>query len=303
MANYTTPMFCLPFNLAAPASGTHCRITFANSGDGLINVTFNLSTATDLFANRDYTRADNLAADWVTAANAAEIAQLSSPGTWTATEQVSGYMKGMVTLSREAGHANDDVTDIRFLDTANITGQDFGYSSNTVVPTAGIMGGVGMDYTFDASYVMSRQWIPHRTEAGQVLSWNVEDIDELVVGRESPSADSTGDKYQKRTARQVTIMGVRAASVMPQWAADSDYLTTGQTVSDPNVTFEDFREYWSGTLTTALKTCRYHVDMDAAATYFSVLPLTEWVGNTTNVATISNPAPVLYDFDFAVRVV
>jgi hypothetical protein len=297
MANYTTPMFCLPFNLTGTG---HCRITFAGSSDGGGNVNFDMSTG-DLFANRDYTRADNVAADWCTKANAAiATAHPTSPGTFAASEFVSGYMKGMLTLTYTAGHANDNITNIIFLAPTQMSGQDFGFASDTVTPTAAV---IGSTHTWESVYVMGRQWIPHRTEAGHVLAWNVEDIDELVVGRESPSADSTGDKYQKRTARQVTIMGVRAASVMPQWAADSDYLTTGQTVSDPNVTFEDFREYWSGTLTTALKTCRYHVDMDAAATYFSVLPLTEWVGNTTNVATISNPAPVLYDFDFAVRVV
>ena len=302
MANATVPMFCLPFNLAAPAAGTHCRITFNDSGDGMINVTFDLTTATDLFTNRDYTRADNLIKDWVDAANAAEIAQLTNPGTWTVTEQVSGDMKGMIALAREAGHANDDVTDIRFL--TGVEGSDFGYSSNTVVPTAGIMGGVGMDYTWDSSYVCSRQWIPHLTTPGLgVLSWNIEDIDELVVGAESPSGDSTQDKYQKKSGRQITIQTVVAASVMPQWAADSQYLTSGQTVSDPNVTFEDFREYWSGTATTALKTCRYHPDMDTAATYHEVLPMAEWVGNTKSVATISQQAPLRYDFDFFVRAV
>ena len=61
MANYTTPMFCLPFNLTGTG---HCRITFAGSSDGGGNVNFDMSTG-DLFANRDYTRADNVAATGV----------------------------------------------------------------------------------------------------------------------------------------------------------------------------------------------------------------------------------------------
>ena len=297
MANFTTPMFCLPFNLTGTG---HCRITFAGSSDGAGNVNFDLSTG-DLFANRDYTRADNLAADWVTKANAAiAAAHPTSPGTFAASEFVSGYMKGMLRLTYTAGHANDDITDIRFLVPATLAGTDFGFTSDTVTPTGAVIGGT---HTWDAAYVMSRQWIPHRTEAGHVLAWHVEDIDELVVGAESPDGDATHDKYQKRSGRKVVIMSVRGASVMPQWAADSDYLTAGQTVSDPNVTFEDFREYWSGTATTALKTCRFHPDLATAGTYHSVLPLGEWVGNTARVATVSNDAPLFYDFDFFVRAV
>lgn len=299
MANFTTPMFCLPFNLSTPAAGTHCRITFAGSSDGADNVTFNLSTSTDLFANRDYSRTDNLIKDWTTKANTAiATAHPTSPGTFAATEQTSGEMKGMVTLTYTAGHANDDITDIRFLDTAQIAGADFGFTSDTVTPTSAVIGGT---HTWEASYVCSRQWIPHLTGARHAIGWSVEDIDELIVGTESPSADATGDKYQKKTGRAITIMSVRAASVMPQYAADSDFLVSGQTVSDPNVTFEDFREYWTGTATTALKTCRYHPDMDTAGTYHEVLPMTEWSGNTKNVAKVASKAPLLYDFDFFVR--
>jgi hypothetical protein len=300
MADFTTPMFCLPFNLTAPAAGTHCRITFAGSSDGADNVTFDLSTG-DLFTNRDYTRADNLAKDWTTQANAAiATAHPTAPGTFAASEYVSGSMKGMLTLTYTAGHANDDITDIRFLDATQLAGADFGFSSDTVTPTSAV---IGSTHTWESVYVCSRQWIPHLTGALGVLSWNVEDIDDLVVGEESPSGDSTQDLYQQKKARKITIMTVRAASVMEQWAADSDYLVSGQTVSDPNATFEDFRAFWARTATTALKTCRYHVDMDTAATYHSVLPMADWIGNTTRAAKISNDAPLFYDFDFSVRVV
>jgi hypothetical protein len=294
MADFTTPMLCLPYNLAAAAT-THCQINFADSSDGAQTVNFDLTTGSDLFTNRDYTRADNLLKDWVDAANNA-ISGFATPGEFTVAEQSSGNMKGMVTITYTVGTASDDITSIVWREPAIIGGLDFGFINDTEGPTNGPSPGDTHEWASD--YVAGQQWIPHQAYPGCMLARDVPKKFTPVIETLSSSGKGTQDAGGTTTRRAVSILTVNAASVFEWAAAEAGHLETGQTSADPNVTLDDFIDVWRGKKTTALKTARWHRDMDTAGTYTEVLPLNPMLQGADSIAREAQPAPLKYDLDF-----
>lgn len=296
MADFTTPMIALPYNFTA-ASNVDIVFAETGAGTGPLTVSFALTVATDLYNDRAFASAANLAKDFVTKANAAETQEAIDTvgflaGTWSVAELtgIGGFI-GRIILTRTAGSGSDDLTTIDF--TAEIVGADLGFASDSVAPTSGAIGGT---YTFESPYCCGRQWIPRPSVAGGVLSWHVQHPTDIIVETRTPDGAVTQDLYGASAERQLVVLGVEAASVHTQWAADSDYLPTGQTVSDPNVTFESLRSYWARATTG--RTGRFYPDMDDSTTYVSVLPLMPWLASTSEAAEISTPAPLKYDFDF-----
>ena len=297
MANFTTPMICLPYNLAAAAT-THCQINVAASSDGAFTVNFDMTAGADLFNNRDFTRSDNLIKDWVDAANTACAAEpgWTSPGTWSVAEQVSGNMKGMITITYTVGDVADDITSIVWREPAIIGGLDFGFINDTEGPTNGPNPGANHEWASD--YVVGQQWIPHQAYPGCMLARDVPMKRTPVIETLSSSGKGTQDAGGTTTRRQVSILTVNAASVFEWAAAEAGHLETGQTSADPNVTLDDFIDVWRTKTTTALKTARWHRDMDTAATYTEVLPLQPMLSGAVEIARESQPAPLKYDLDF-----
>lgn len=275
----------------------HVTVTFADSSIGAQTMNFNLSSETDLFNNRDFTRDDNLLKDFVDQANGAETVLFGgNAGTWSVSEYASGNMKGMISLIRTAGDADDDLTSITFNSPTILAGQDLGFSSDTVAPTVEIP---GTSATWRSSYVTGRQWIPHPVYPGTFLAHHEAMPRDFIVSIDpnvTAATQLTQDYYGTKTFRRIHIMTVNAASMLDQFADDSDFLEDGQTVSDPNVTWDSFRRTWRDA-SGDLKTCRFHPDMDTAATYHEVLPMMPWIASPHDGMTVAFEAPYRFDFD------
>jgi hypothetical protein len=297
MANATTPMFCLPFVLTG---SNQVKVSFVETseGGGAEEMEFTMAT-TSLYNNRDFTRSDNIWRDFVVKANAAEAAADWDAGTWSVAEQSSGTMKGMVTLTRTAGHANDNLSDIEFQTTAVLSGQDMGFQANTMAPSSEV---VGTSAIWNTDYVTGRQWIPHPVYPGSFMAHHEKRPVDFIVGTDPNSTaatELTQDYYGGHNFRRIHIMTVNAASMLDQYAADSDFFEAGQATSDPNVTWDAFRRTWRDA-TGTLKQCRFHPDMDTAATYHSVLPLLPWIGSVEEGSTVAFEAPYRFDLDIEV---
>ena len=293
MANATTPMFCLPYVIT---SGDYFTIHLTDSSTGTHSVDVPLVAGT-YYNNRDFTRSDNLLKHFVDQANLAETEDEDlDEGTWSVTEYASGNMKGMITLTRTAGHANDNLNNITFTQTTVIAGQDFGFTSNVVTPTSEV---VGTSATWSSSYVTGRQWITHPVYPGTFLAHHEAMPRDFIVSIDptvTAATQLTQDYYGTKTFRRIHIMTVNAASMLDQFAGDSDFLESGQTVSDPNVTWDSFRRTWRDA-SGDLKTCRFHPDMDTAATYHEVLPMMPWIASPHDGMTVAFEAPYRFDFD------
>ena len=132
---FKKPLFCLPL-YPDNGGGAQVRITFADSSIGATTVDVTL-TASTLYNNTRLTATENLFKNLVDAANAAEAAKGGgfAAGTWSVTSTTGPRVQ----LSRNAGHADDDITNIEFLRTDVAPGSWFGLD-NTATPTTQTVG-------------------------------------------------------------------------------------------------------------------------------------------------------------------
>ena len=244
----TTPMFCLPYSISGASQVT---IVFNDNLLGGTNIPFTLEGNDDdvLYNNRDFTHVDNLQKEFVDKVNAAETAVLGgSAGEWSVEETtgtaVDGTIRGYIKLTRTAGHVDDDIATITFNSPAIIAGSDFGFQSNAVAPSSG---SAGATYTWVSYYAVGRLWIPHPVYPGCFMAHHEKRPVDFIVGTDpttTPATALTQDYYGGQTFRRIHVMTINAASILDQYAADSEYLEAGQRVSDPSITWDAFRRTW-----------------------------------------------------------
>jgi hypothetical protein len=291
-------MFCLPFNLGGVA---HFGVNFNDSALGATSYVIGLTTGTDLYNNRDFSRSDNLLNDLVTILNAVEALHFgaANAGLWSVSELVTGTVVGRIALVRAASNAADDLSDIEFVSPSDLGPQSMGFSANTVAPSSET---VGVEAIWFSDYVTGRQWIPHPVYPGSFLAHHEAMPSDFIVGTDPTSTAATSltqDYYGGHTLRRIHIMTVNAASMLDQFASDADYLEAGQSVSDPNITWDAFRRAWRDAAGTQ-KTCRFHPDMDTAANYHEVLPLLPWIASVAEGSSVAFEAPYRFDLDIEV---
>ena len=285
---YTKPLLALPIAITAPAS-RHIRVTFSNSSIGAATLDATLTTAT--YYNHRQSTGDSLGAEIIAELNTAEAALFGgAAGTWSTLTLTTGLAHRQA-VKRSAGHANDTITSLVFSEpTTGLSGAIVGYSSDTVVPTAG---SPGATYEFTGTRQRGRVWSP------RVIATRQEQRPRRVVrSAVSPfdfsSIVSTYTTASASKRYEILVPAVPGVLVWQYLASISEFVATvsGLVSGDTNVCLETL---WSDH--GSLAPIRYLPDEDTPATYDEIEVVDQdWLEDlSSGLEEAGGGAPLLYD--------
>jgi len=291
---FTEPLFCLPIALTAPTVA-HVRVTFSNSSIGATTVEATLATGT-YWNHRQAGDADSLGQQFIDVLNAAEAAKGGGflAGTW-ASLSISGGLSHRQAFKRTAGHANDTITKIEFIEPGTgLTGNIVGFSSDTVTPTAG---SPGATYEFTSTWQRGNVWAP-RDDASRDLKKPRKLVRSSVSPFNFKSTVFTFTTSGASKRYNVELEAIIGVLIWQDLATDSDWSASldGHTLGDTNVCLETF---WDKHAT--LEPIRYFPDDTDPTTYDEIevvdagwLSDLEEGGGVTEI----NDQPLLYNVTF-----
>lgn len=272
---------CLPVTFATGSISIdpHTTVgleTFSITGVTRYNNRRNSSTSSDLWAYVE----DRLDSE-------------SSLFGWTISEQPTGIKGKTRIVATSASEHCDQITLPTDLALA------LGFSSGTIPATLQAGGGVLGNYLsyFDSDYRCKGLWIPEDSEMVYFDPFDFEDI-ATVLAAQSPQGGYTSDTYGTLRYRNLNVKFVRGYSVRQSYTEADFGASYGIDPADPNISWDNFVNYWR-TLDTSTNKCRLYLNIEDLSSYKTIHPLvaSAWWRRPSAAFELVAEAPLIYEMD------